>query len=264
MQTQNFRSRNDQITSQACTMTILSSKNKFLFIHLHKCGGTSIEQSYEEVAHWSDVIIGSIGLAGAMHDYYREKFSLSKHSSVMEIANVIGTEDYHDMTGFALVRDPYSVFESFYGWTGKIFAYSARINESTIENAKQIVATGGEKADQLHFADWGSSKAYANSTSFNDFVEISLKNQSLPQVSMCKRLGIGTELEPKYIFQLGEIECFWEALENYLGTSLKRTHSNASKTEDGYRWNKENVAKVGQIFSQDIEKFGFDYKPTVC
>ena len=78
---------------------------------------------------------------------------------------------------------------------------------------------------------------------------------------MCKRLGFGTEFEPEYVFQLEDIDSFWQALESYLGTNLRRTHSNVSKAKERYKWSTRNVEQVSQHFSKDIEKFGFDYVP---
>jgi hypothetical protein len=245
-------------------MTILSKKNNFLFIHLHKCGGTSVERAYEDVAHWSDIVIGSTGFAKVIDDYYREKLKLTKHSSAIDVLNAVGADDYHEMLGFALVRSPFSILESFYAWIGRIFAYCERKKNIPLHQLKHIVMAGGEDADQFHFAKWGSSLAYAHTSSFNEFVEFALANRSIPLASMCRRLGVGTELEPEHIFRLDEIEDFWKTLERHLGVPLKRIRANASSSTDApVAWSAMNAMKVRQLFQEDIERFGFEKTPPV-
>ena len=80
---------------------------------------------------------------------------------------------------------------------------------------------------------------------------------------MSDRLGIGTDLEPRYIFPLSRIDQLWEALESHLGVQLSRLHANARRKDADYRWDQEHVNAVSEIFRDDIERFGFDYRPSI-
>lgn len=244
-------------------MTILSREKQFAFVHLHKCGGTSVEQSYGKVAHWSDVILGSTETGQRIDAYYRAKFSLSKHSPVMEIVAAVGPEVFCNWKVFALRRNPFRVYESFYGWIQGIFGYHARNSQMEVNDLKQLISSGDERGASFHFSNWGSAIAFANSANFAEFTRLCLDNSYLPQQSMTSRLALDTEFEPDVLVDLENIDQLWRALEAHIGRPLDRLHSNAHRRQRTFRWEPDSVQRVSELFAEDIARFGYKPPPAV-
>jgi hypothetical protein len=244
-------------------MTIISRQRRFVFVHLHKCGGTSIEKSYGEVAHWSDIVIGSSDIGRAIQIEYERKFGLSKHSSVQEIANVIGLNEYHDLEKFALIRDPFQIVESFYTWIDGVFRFASRKTGLSVDQIKATIAASNGESGRFHFSNWGASRAFSQSSTFAEFVDQALKNKWLPLAPLRSRLGVGTDLEPRFIYRLDQIDHLWNALETHLGIRLDRLHSNRSRKSHVYKWRAGHVSEIRKIFADDISCYDFTYEPTV-
>ena len=100
---------------------IISPQRNFLFIHLYKCGGTSVERAYEKISLWDDLILGSTDFGEYAQGYYKQKFDLHKHSFARNIMRALGKERYLSMESFALVRNPFRVYESLHGWIEGFF-----------------------------------------------------------------------------------------------------------------------------------------------
>lgn len=242
-------------------MTILSREHRFIFVHLHKCGGTSVERAYDKVSHWSDVIIGSTDVGSMIQPSYLERFGLGKHSTVMQIVESIGPEMYQKMAVFALVRDPFSVTESFFRWIQGMFRHTARKLGTDIDSLRRSILIGDDRAQQIHFASWGSAQAFAAHGDFRGFTAYCLENQCLPQKAMADRLAVGTEFEPVHIHSLTQIDRFWLALEAHLGRSLEHVHVNRSRPCADFDWPEEHVRAIRDLFARDVEVFDFPDHP---
>ena len=179
----------------------------------------------------------------------------------MEIANVIGDDTYQALTGFALVRNPFSTLESFFRWIRRIFSFNARKNNLDINELRRIIANEDQRAQGFHFSGWGTAKAFALHDEFNDFVAASLENRYIPLMPMADRLGVGTHLEPRHIYRLSEIEQFWRALEGHLGRAVPHLHANRSKKKEILRWSEENIQQTSQHFAKDIDVFKMPQRP---
>lgn len=87
---------------------IFSSKAKFIFCHIHKCGGESIEYEFDRVSHVSDLIIG----AGekkyneVIQKRYVEKFYLRKHSRTDKIIRSFNHLIDTEYVVYIIIRNP--------------------------------------------------------------------------------------------------------------------------------------------------------------
>jgi len=93
---------------------IISQTNNYIFIHIPKCAGTSLKSHLSSEFSYKDIEIGGSDHAEAIALYYEEKFQLKKHSTWVEIRNVVGDSDYERFFKFCVIRDPFDRTYSIY------------------------------------------------------------------------------------------------------------------------------------------------------
>lgn len=101
-------------------MTILSNPHKFLFIHIPKCGGTSIENTWEPIVQWGDFVIGSTDNGERIQYPFKNLYGLYKHNTALEVRDIIGIETFNKFRKAAVIRNPLNIVESFYRYSKTI------------------------------------------------------------------------------------------------------------------------------------------------
>lgn len=91
---------------------VISSSKRFIFVHIPKCGGTSITKLLDAELEWNDIVLGGTKIGEAFKDLWAPRFGLDKHSLPSEIKKVIGEDAYQTYKKFVVVRDPVSRFLS--------------------------------------------------------------------------------------------------------------------------------------------------------
>lgn len=92
----------------------ISNSKRFIFIHLHKTGGTSIEHALNTSLQWNDILLGSTEAGEELQKLYTPVFGLSKHSNARQVRRVVGETVWKNYFTFSIVRNPYALVVSQY------------------------------------------------------------------------------------------------------------------------------------------------------
>jgi hypothetical protein len=96
---------------------LISNSKQFIYIHLHKCAGTSIETALSATLRWNDILLGSTKSGEALQHIYRGLFGLYKHSTARETRAVVGDAVWNGYFKFSTVRNPYALAVSQYTYS---------------------------------------------------------------------------------------------------------------------------------------------------
>ena len=97
-------------------MTIINTSFAFVFVHIPKCGGTSICNALAPLCTVMDIELGGTAFGQKIQSAYLERHGLDKHSTAQEIRAILGREQWLKFTSFAAVREPLSRLESAYSF----------------------------------------------------------------------------------------------------------------------------------------------------
>jgi len=206
---------------------IISHKLKFIFVHIHKCAGTSVTKvlNRAKVLGPDDIVVGctrdgeDIERAGGWK-------GLDKHAPAAEIKEVVGEDIWNSYFTFTIVRNPWDRAVSTYHWWLKT-SYNGKDGKGDIIRAMDS------------FDEFVMSK-YMYHDNCTDWIDTDIdyigrfENAKRSFAYACGRIGL-PDLR--------------------LTKNNKTTHKHYS---DYYSGDSED--RVERIFSKDIEKFGYSFK----
>jgi hypothetical protein len=234
-------------------MTIVCRSQKFIFVHLHKCGGTSVEQAFAPHAHWNDMIIGSTQWGEWLQPYYLRRYGLTKHSPALDIFRAVGPQMWSECWKVALVRHPLRIFESLYGWIADIVESYKTRHRLTADQFAYLCANDKLPAT---FARWPTTQAYAESAGFAEFIDILLTREWMTE-TLTRRLSRGGKLIVDDVYKLEEIDRFWKDFEARTGLMFTRLHANRSNPQE-YPWDERHIDEIHRRFSADFVNFRYE------
>lgn len=164
---------------------IISRRHGFIFIHVPKTGGTSVEVALAEHLAWDDLILGSTPLGFAMNKAYQARYGLFDHGSLADIAAVCGPELLNASFVFATVRHPVARIVSLYNFVHTLVESHCR--HVKIEPAvlhRRIVDR--QVANDPDFCAWPVTRTYAEEPDFSAFLraaDIEMNVTLRPQLS---------------------------------------------------------------------------------
>jgi hypothetical protein len=237
---------------------IISHSRQFTFVHIHKAGGTSVEQALDPYLAWNDLILGGSPLGERMQVPYAAKFGLNKHSSVSEIEKVCGSHYIEEYFLFALVRHPVARVCSIYNFVATMLnKWAERQDIPLSEVARNVTPKAAKKTPALK---WTSSRIFLRTSSFSEFIRDEAVKTAPGFRAQVNMLSVTPDGEPKgEIFRLEDYPRWAEPLSKRLGLEFGLPHANQSglKLADPLAVSKDDRAFIERIFENDYAAFGY-------
>lgn len=142
---------------------IISLNKRFVFVHIHKCAGTSIEVALAKTLRHNDIVLGSTKSGEKYQELFKRTIGLNKHSTALDARQFLGEALYPKFFKFAFVRHPIDRLHSLYSYALRL-AHDAELTDA--ERRHQQAA--GQWPDRLPFR-YKAVAAALESRSFSDF-----------------------------------------------------------------------------------------------
>jgi len=235
-------------------MCIISNSRQFIFVHLHKCGGTSVKRAVDPHLQWNDLMLGGTRDGNTLEAVYRPRFGLEKHSSAKTIRDIVGDATWDAYWTFALVRHPVSLLESYYRWIKTRIRIIAEQKRQSIECHVRDIACG--RAEGQH-VQWGVTQIYARTSSFSEFVDRGLDQRAFGfGMTQLQQLSDGSEPILDEVFKLEQIEDLANAFPRRVGIELQLHRHNQADPE-ALEWDREVLGRVRTVYAADLSAFGY-------
>ena len=241
---------------------IISPSKEFIFIHLEKCGGTSVESALEPHLAWHDMIIGSSNFGEEFQKLYFDKYGVEKvkkemlwkHSDAKQIEYFLGTQEWNDFKKFAIVRDPVELVKSFYNFSQTVVKYHmGNINRGlwkeklrTHEFSNMFPLTEGYVLAYI--------QSVIDAKGIDGFTEIILKSNYhfiSPQTNRLIATGMS---DLQNVFELSKLNEQWDEITKLMGieNKIKLSHLNSSENS-GEELSSRSIKKIKKHFAIDYD-----------
>lgn len=244
---------------------IISKSKNFVYIHLEKCGGTSVEVALEPYLAWDDLILGSTEFGTAIQVAYikraqnnpHQQALLFKHSTAQEIKDYLG-DTYNSMYKFATVREPVDLMYSLYFYSKKIVD-----NFLIGENIKDLLGWSLTNMPSLwkkevYLLNYVASEI--DGDGINSFVKRMISSKHSSVVPQLWRIDNDVEL-----FDISNLNDRWPEILKKLNIvdDIILEKENTSKRSKEIVMSKESIGLIKKHFKLDYrwipEKTGVDW-----
>lgn len=201
--------------------------NSYIFIHIFKCGGTSVHNTLKELDGRSDIYMGGHLDAEAVYNGFKDQNNI---------------EEFNNKFKFSIVRNPYD-------WLGSTYHYIRRSKGHEF-NGKMINSSIDE------FIDWFIDEAM-------QFERTEFQNKYLTQKQfLTKNREIDNKLLVDYFSKLEELDTNWKYILDQSGLyykSLPRKNTNPKKLKS-YKpqYGKRAIDRIQETFKEDFNFFEYE------
>lgn len=226
---------------------VISNSKKFIFVHIHKCAGSSISKALQNHLTWKDFITGGTELGENMKKSWGKHWGIGKHSTAQSIRDLIGNDLWSKYYTFAFVRHPYNRITSLYNFTEN------KIKQQRWRKYVRFTPNQGEKG----IWEWPTSKAFLDSKSFSEYIrhpELKKGPSFKPQYSFVSDKN--GKLIIDYIGKVENIEEDFRKICSKIEIEFKLLHINKSKKTRNIGSHKDREY-IAEVFSIDYKKFGY-------
>lgn len=247
-------------------MAFISSDRRFVFVHLHKCGGTSVELALSREMLWNDILLGSSPYGEKLQQIYDPQFGLYKHSSAQAIRQVIGQDLWESSFTFATIRHPLDRLVSYYCYLGTYYLgpYRGSLIRLLywINRVKRLPASAKHIPKINDAFRWPEIVAYLKSRSISEFIRQAECWQAPAMACQFQQLcdADGQHLIVKHITPLERLDEDWAMICSKTGISQPLPHVNKSKRK--YQsWRKyfslDDINFLEEKYKADLDAFGY-------
>lgn len=242
---------------------IICHSRKFIFVHLHKCAGTSLTDALKPFLSLDDLVIcGGQDATKTSRTSESLPTALRKHSTALQISEAVGKETWNSYFKFGFVRHPLDRLVSLYEFFNRVH----RNNTTPPGIAKRRILFSRKKPrtkypDQWPW-NWAGMQAFLTTNDFSGFIRsdhLAKAQGAMPQVRSLT--GRSENLLVDFVGKVENIVDDWRKVCVQLGIPQERlSHTNQSERQhDDFRsyWKKEDLDFVLEKYAADFEVFSY-------
>lgn len=242
---------------------IISHSRQFIFVHVHKCAGTSIAAALQPFLDHQDQTVDGPPPAVAKRatEVKPSAIRLHKHSTAEEISLAVGEPIWNSYFKFAFIRHPLDRLVSFYEFLHRV----RRNNLSRLGLMRKLLSTV-RRQPLCSYPDrppwnWPGMKALLTTRDFSGFIrsEFLVKEQGVcPQAhALANKNG---DLLVDFVGKCEKIADDWRVLGKRLG--IQATLPAANKSVRRFRelrryWCEADLAFAQEKYRADFELFHY-------
>ena len=200
---------------------MISFQKRFLFVHIPKTAGNSIQSVLREYSEDQIVALRSEQDGIERFGLRNPNYKIRKHSTLAEYRMALGDEQFRSLYKFACVRNPWDRMVSYY------FRPTQQVGELDRKEFRKVILKALSVADYLRL-DKGDGDPFAN-------VDYIIRFESLADDFrvVCTTLGIAAPLLPQY--------------------------NRSNREHYSKYYNDELCELVRERFAPEIERFGYTF-----
>jgi hypothetical protein len=235
---------------------IISNSLKFIYIHIHKAGGTSMEIGLGPHLKWNDLSLGGTVFGEKINEAYRERYQLNKHSSVCEVETICGNEILNEYYVFSTVRHPVNRIYSLYNFVAGIVLEWASHNRVSMNAIKKDLEKYISRYGPLA---WPASRAFIATDNFSSFIRHPDLLVETAFDTQASRLRTSDGRIHGDVYKLEARQNWLPHLREKLGFSFDFPSANESrfKLASAKDVNHEDLDFIWKRFEEDFKEFSY-------
>ena len=213
---------------------IISTRRRYIFVHIPKTGGTSLALALEARAAADDILIGDTPKAQRRRGRLKGLQAagrLWKHSTLADIEGLLPPEQMAQMKVICMVRNPWDRLGSHYHWLQEQTFYHEAVR---LAQALSFSGFLNHPHTQASFLQWPFERhvTLANGAKRGDF-----------------------------FVRLEDFQRDIAAFEAHLGFAIELPKANVSRRRRDYRsyYSEADSELVGRLCAEDIARFGYAF-----
>jgi len=231
---------------------IISPGRRFVFVHLHKCAGTSIEVALAAHLGVNDLVLGSTPEGEAQQAFFKQLTGLDKHASAQQAMDALGAAAWRDMYSFSFVREPIGRLRSLYTYALGL----AKARPLTAAEQADLAATGRYPNRQPF--RYKAVQSAVVSPDFSAFVLNPLTWEdpgAQPQwQGVCDADG---QLLVNFVGRVEDMAQDWPVIEHRLGLAMPLGTENRSHVDRNVELTDAARQLLATRLARDFELFGY-------